>query len=64
VGNVTRRMTTVKCLFCGKKFETKLRWEGLPEKDYCSTFCEEEDEALDGQSTFEKFTKSNNEKDW
>ena len=43
----TRRAVTVQCLYCKKDFQSTLRWEGLPEKDYCSTPCEEDDVEYD-----------------
>ena len=53
---MSRRRVEVECLACGSKFKSILRWEGVPEKDYCSAECEAED-AL-GEETFEKFHKT------
>lgn len=58
---MSRRKVSIDCLFCNKKFETVLRWEGLPEREYCSTNCKEQDEEFADEETFEKFTRSNKE---
>lgn len=45
-------------MFCNAEFETTLRWEGLPEKEYCSDECSLNDEFDEyGAETFEKFQK-------
>jgi len=58
-----RRKVKVDCLYCLTEFESTLRWEGIPEKEYCSTQCELDDaaEAEFGDETFEKFTKGGKE---
>jgi hypothetical protein len=60
---MSRRKVNVECLYCRKEFESTLRWEGLPEKEYCSKQCETDDmeNAFDeyGEETFEKFSKGN-----
>ncbi len=59
-----RRKVSVECLFCGKTFESKLRWEGIPEDDYCSKDCEQQDEDLGSGETYEKFSKGGNKDEW
>lgn len=54
---MSRRKVTVNCLFCNKQFDTFLRWEGLPEKEYCSLNCQSQDEEFDDEETFEKLKK-------
>lgn len=53
----TRRKVEVECLFCGRKFESKLRWEGVPEEEYCTPECKRDDEEYG--DTFEKFHRGN-----
>jgi len=55
---MTRRKVEVNCLYCNKEFESILRWEGVPDKMYCSKDCELDDEAYEGTSSFEKLPKS------
>ena len=59
---MSRRRVEVECLACGSKFMSILRWEGIPEKDYCTAACEEED--LLEQRTFEKFHKGAKNSEW
>ena len=43
----TRRKVTVECPNCRKEFETTLRWEGVPEKDFCTKKCETDYETYE-----------------
>ena len=43
-----RRKVTVKCPNCRLNFRTILRWEGLPENDYCTPKCESEHDSYEG----------------
>lgn len=54
---MSRRKVTVSCLFCNSEFETTLRWEGTPEKEYCSITCQDQDAEFADEVTFEKFSK-------
>lgn len=59
---MARRKVKVNCLFCNVEFESTLRWEGIPEKEYCSKECELNDEFDEyGEDTFEKFSKGGKE---
>ena len=51
MSNATRRKVTIECPNCKRKFESTLRWEGLPEKDFCSPVCGKEFE--DYEAMFE-----------
>jgi len=59
---MSRRRVEVECLACGRKFKTVVRWEGTPEKDYCTTECEAEDSQA--EETFEKFYKTAKNPEW
>ena len=59
---MTRRKVDVECLFCGEVFTSVLRWEGVPEKDYCSKECERSDSDM--SPGFEKFEKSVRGSEW
>ena len=54
---MSRRKVKVNCLFCNKEFESALRWEGIPEKEYCTEACRIEDEEYAEEENFEKFSK-------
>ena len=51
---MVRRKVKVNCLYCNKEFESTLRWEGIPEKEYCTTECELDDQDYDHEENFEK----------
>ena len=53
---MSRRKVNVYCQYCNAEFETILRWEGVPEKEYCSLECEVDDEFGDNE-VFEKRPK-------
>lgn len=59
---MSRRRVEVECLACGTKFQSILRYEGIPEKDYCSEDCEELDAM--GDETFEKFHRAAKNSEW
>lgn len=62
---MTRRKIEVKCRYCNAGFETTLRWEGLPEKEYCSDECSLSDEFNEyDEDTFEKFSRGAKDHDW
>ena len=54
---MSRRKVEVNCLYCNKEFKSTLRWEGTPEKIYCSKDCELDDEEYEGTDRFEKLPK-------
>jgi len=59
---MSRRKVEVECLACGVKFQSILRWEGVPEQDYCSKECEIQD--AEGEETFEKFQRVARNSEW
>jgi hypothetical protein len=56
---MVRRKVKVSCLYCNKEFESTLRWEGIPEKEYCSTECDSADAEFGEfeETNFEKLPK-------
>jgi len=59
---MSRRLVEVECLACARKFKSVLRWEGIPENDYCTASCEAEDSQE--EETFEKFHKTVKNPEW
>lgn len=59
---MSRRKVSVRCRYCNAEFSTTLRWEGLPEKEYCSSECELNDQFSEyDEDTFEKFSRGGKE---
>jgi hypothetical protein len=59
---MSRRKVNINCLSCNKEFESTLRWEGTPEKEYCSMICQQDFEEYEDEDNFEKFHRS--DKEW
>ena len=59
---MTRKKIDVDCLYCGRSFKSTLRWEGIPEKDFCSIDCEREDQEMG--TTYEKMPRSQRSNEW